>query len=87
MSIPCPHCDATGTLTFKGSTLAERVKYLRALSGKSMRQIPGISSAMVSRVETGLTVNIGADNLCALAEAFGVSTDWLLGRSTHGEPS
>lgn len=84
MSMPCPHCDGTGQLTFVGSTLAERVKYLRALSGKSMRQIPGISSAMICNIEGGRLTNIGADKVCALADAFGVSADWILGRA--GEP-
>lgn len=80
MSLVCPHCDGTGQLTFTGSSLAERVKYLRALSGKSMREIPGISSAMICNIERGNITNIGADKVCALADAFQVPTDWILGR-------
>lgn len=64
------------------TTLAGRLRHLRAEKGVSLRQIDGISSAFYSQLETGRITNPGADKLIAIADFFGVSVDWLLGRAS-----
>lgn len=75
----CPHCCGTGRIRL--DSLATRVCHLRAKKGVSLRQIPGISSAFFSQLETGMNTNPSADKLIVIADFFGVSVDWLLGRS------
>ena len=63
--------------------LGERLRMLR--KEKRMRQtdvaeLLGITQAHYQRVEKG-KINIPTLTLCALADYFGVTTDYLLGRS------
>lgn len=63
--------------------LGERLRLLR--KERKLRQVDiagliDITQAHYQRVEKG-KVNISAMTLCALADYFGVSTDYLLGRS------
>ncbi len=64
--------------------LGERLKLLRK-ERKRLRQVDvaellGITQAHYQRIEKG-KINISALTLCALADYFGVSVDYLLGRS------
>lgn len=63
--------------------LGERLRLLR--KERRMRQIDmaellGITQAHYQRVEKG-KINIPTLTLCILADYYGVSTDYLLGRS------
>lgn len=63
--------------------LGERLRLLR--KEKRMRQVDvaellKITQAHYQRVEKG-KINISALTLCTLADYFGVSTDYLLGRT------
>lgn len=76
---PCPYCS--GSCRVKIDTFAARLLHLRQAKGVSLRQIPGVSSALYSQMETGRISNPGADKLIAIADFFDVSVDWLLGRA------
>ena len=63
--------------------LGERLRLLR--KERRMRQVDmaellGITQAHYQRIEKG-KINIPTLTLCTLADYFGVSTDYLLGRS------
>lgn len=63
--------------------LGERLRLVR--KEKQMRQVDvaellGITQAHYQRIEKG-KINIPTLTLCILADYFGVSTDYLLGRS------
>ena len=61
----------------------ERIKELRKRSGDSQEVFAekcGVSRVTVSRWESGERVP-DADAIRALSDAYGVTTDWLLGRS------
>lgn len=63
--------------------LGERLRLLR--KERRMRQVDvaellGITQAHYQRIEKG-KINIPTLTLCILADYFGVSTDYLLGRS------
>lgn len=77
---PCPHCRGTGIIEL--NSLAARLLHLRLAKGVSLRNIPGVSSALYSQMETGRISNPGADKLVAIADFFDVSVDWLLGRGS-----
>ena len=47
----------------------------------------GIDASRMGRIESGETKSVGDDVILALAKAFGVSTDFLLGVSDDPEPS
>lgn len=69
--------------------LGERLRLLR--KEKKQRQVDiaeliGVTQAHYQRIEKG-KVNISALTLCALADYFGVSTDYLLGRSGEKAPT
>ena len=62
--------------------IASRLKELREEKGLSMQalsKIVGISDSSLGRWERGES-DITGDNLLILADFFGVSTDYLLGR-------
>lgn len=63
--------------------LGERLRLLR--KEKNLRQadvagLIGVTQAHYQRVEKG-KINLPSLTLCTLADYFGVSTDYLLGRS------
>lgn len=80
----CPQCRGTGRMPL--NTIGRRLKFLRQKGGVTTRQIPGLSSALCSQIETGSVKNPSADKLVIIADFFGVSVDWLLGRSMERPP-
>lgn len=56
-----------------------RLRERRGLKRRAVSELCGLSQNMVKRYEEG-TVEPGATALTALAEFYGVSTDYLLGR-------
>ncbi len=63
--------------------LGERLQQLRKEQGlkqKDMAEILDVTLRHYQRMEQG-NVNIPTLTLCALADRFGVTTDYLLGRS------
>lgn len=46
-----------------------------------------VDSSLVSRMERGVTKNVGHGMVVKLSEVFGVSTDYLLGRTKVSEPN
>ena len=68
---------------------SEMLKFLR--NGKGVKQAEmgdflGCSERNYQRIEYGQT-NVPATTLMALADYFGVTTDYLLGRSEDGGPA
>ncbi len=64
--------------------LGERLKLLRKernrLRQADMAELLGVTQAHYQRIEKG-KINISTLTLCALADYFGVSVDYLLGRT------
>lgn len=63
-------------------TLGARVKSLRSLRGLSQNQLAkrvGVKQASLSRLEAGISNTIRGDNAVRLAQALGVSLDYLMG--------
>ena len=69
-------------------TLGRDIRSLRKARGltlESLAETVGVSNATVSRWETGEIKNIRSDKLGPLADALGVSVDYLLGNDvSHG---
>jgi transcriptional regulator with XRE-family HTH domain len=66
-------------------TIHEKIGDLRASKGwsqKELSEITGIAASQISRIENGSIENISSDILIKLANAFGVSTDYILGLTT-----
>jgi len=64
-------------------TFPERLRQLRAEAGMSQKKLAeksGISPNSIMRYESG-KVDPTSFMLCCLADALGVTTDYLLGRS------
>lgn len=73
------------------STLGARLRHARSQTGMTLRevatQIGGVSNPFISQLETGKVDDCSARTLAALADAYGVSIDWLLGREPdHSAP-
>lgn len=69
------------------TTLKDRLSRLREefrLTQEQVAELTGISQRQISRYESG--GDITGDNLLKLSQVFGVSTDFLLGK-TDGEDS
>lgn len=65
--------------------LGAQIKALRKEKGvaqREMAQLLGMTLRNYQRIEHG-DINLQALTLCALADYFGVTTDYLLGRSAH----
>ncbi len=63
--------------------LQERMRALRKERNETQKQVAdaiGITDRQYQRFETGVNLP-GFDNLCALADHFGVTLDYLAGRS------
>lgn len=65
------------------SEFCRRLKALRekrGLSRRTLSELCGLHPDAVRRYERGLATPT-VEAVCALAEYFGVSTDWMLGRT------
>lgn len=63
-------------------TIGENTKAARLRKGmtlEALSKIVGVSRQTLSRYETGVIPNIPPDNVCALAKALEVSSDYLHG--------
>lgn len=70
-------------------TLAYRVRYLRESmewSQTELAQRTQVNRSKISRLESGATTNISLSLLASLAQAFHVSTDYLLGLTSISTP-
>ena len=63
------------------ATLAARVKAARDAAGLSQRQLPGVDSGLLSRIETGKVKDPAISTLTAIAKATGTTVDQLNGAS------
>lgn len=61
------------------ATLAARVKAARDAAGLSQRQLPGVDSGLLSRIETGKVKDPAISTLTAIAKATGTTVDQLNG--------
>lgn len=76
---------ATGTIVLMAlqTSVANRVAIARAKLGWTAEQLgeeAGLSRQHVNKIESGARARISAETLAKLANALGVSADWLLGR-------
>ena len=70
--------------------IQDRITDLREQNGWSKAELAeriGIDASRMGRLESGETKSVGDDVILALAKAFGVSTDFLLGVSDDPEPN
>ena len=70
--------------------IQDRITDLREQNGWSKAELAeriGIDASRMGRIESGETKSVGDDVILALAKAFGVSTDFLLGVSDDPEPN
>ena len=70
--------------------IQDRITDLREQNGWSKAELAeriGIDASRMGRIESGETKTVGDDVILALAKAFGVSTDFLLGVSADPEPN
>lgn len=68
-------------------TLQRRIKELRErkhISGSALSQLCGLSRNMIGLYERG-EADPSTETVCVLADVFGVSTDYLLGRTDRQE--
>jgi len=73
-----------GTLKKGSTTLALRLRAARIMQGLSQLEVgkkAGLQPSAISHFETGAR-KPSFDNFCRLADALGVSADYLIGRST-----
>ena len=66
------------------ASLADRTKELRTeimMDQARLSRASGISQATISRIESGLVTQPKSETLQRLAEALGVSIDYLVGRT------
>lgn len=70
--------------------IQDRITDLREQNGWSKAELAeriGIDASRMGRIESGETKSVSDDVILALAKAFGVSTDFLLGVSDDPEPN
>lgn len=58
----------------------KRLREKRGVSRRTLSELCGLHPDAVRRYERGLA-QPSVEAVCALAEYFGVSTDWMLGRT------
>lgn len=66
------------------ATIRDRLwelRHERRLTQQELQALSGVPFTTISRIETGKADDITTRTLVALADAFGVTTDYLLGRS------
>ena len=68
-----------GTLEMLGQRLRE-LRLQHSLKQRELAEFLGMTLRNYQRIENG-EINIPTLTLCALADYFGVTTDYLLGRS------
>ena len=71
-------------------TLGERIRLQRERQGWTQQALAtrtGISANQISRLENGTITNPGAVRLKAIAQALGVSTDYLLASTAAEAPA
>ena len=71
-------------------TIGQRVKRLRAQRGWDQGELAEralIDRSLLSRIESGSTLNPGANALKGLARALGCSIDYLVGLYDDNDPS
>lgn len=73
----------TGLLTFGERVLIERRR--RTLTQKALARRANLPQRELMRIETGKTKNPHLERVKALAEALGVSVDYLLGVDSQDE--
>ena len=74
---------------FSKNIFSERLSKLRASKGikqSDLAIIVGVKNTTISMMESGQR-GPSAETLCALAECFGVSTDYLLGAEAPESPA
>lgn len=72
----------------KTSTLADRVRVKREERGLNQADLAkksGITQATISRIESGEVTQPKSENLLKLAQALGVTVDFLVGKSDKME--
>jgi transcriptional regulator with XRE-family HTH domain len=73
-----------------GAPVAGRVRAARERRGMSREALAaqaGVSYGAVAQIETGRRTDIRLTTMTALAQALGVSVDYLVGRPARGEPT
>jgi transcriptional regulator with XRE-family HTH domain len=73
-----------------GAPVAGRVRAARERRGMSREALAaqaGVSYGAVAQIETGRRTDIRLTTMAALAQALGVSVDYLVGRPTRVEPT
>lgn len=68
-------------------TLADRLRAAREMAGLSQGQVAGLLDLhrpAVSEIEAGRR-KVTAEELSGFADAYGVSVDWILGKTPHAE--
>ncbi len=71
-------------------SLGEKVRALRDKKGMNQKQVAeasGITQATISRVESGLVKELKSEALRRLAEALGVTMDYLVDKAENLTPS
>lgn len=66
------------------ATLGSRVKARRAELGLSQRDLPGIDSGALSRIESGKAKDVGIETLQKLGKALGLTLEELAGAPASG---
>lgn len=80
--IPCPRCNGTGKIPPASVSIGDRVRALRSHAGELQEQTSiklQISRGQLANIE-GDRSRPGIELLVSLANHFGVSVDYLLGR-------
>ena len=57
------------------------LKRMTNVNNKTIAEKTGISESLLSRIESGKQLTVSDDVILKLAKFFGVSTDFLLGRT------
>jgi DNA-binding XRE family transcriptional regulator len=81
--VTCPRCSGTGKVALEGISIGDRFRECRMKIGKTQAQMApdlGISRAQLANLE-GDRSRPGLEMLVKSADAFGVSIDYLLGRT------
>tara|TARA_Y100000296_G_C5179570_1_gene262610 strand:- start:7072 stop:7293 length:222 start_codon:yes stop_codon:yes gene_type:complete len=62
----------------------ERKTVIRSMSQRELAILAGVSPVTISRLETNIQIGVKSDKIIPLADALGVTIDYLLG-SEEGE--
>jgi DNA-binding XRE family transcriptional regulator len=81
--VTCPRCNGTGKVTADGISIGDRFRACRMKAAKTqaeMAPVLAISRAQLANLE-GDRSRPGLEMLVKAANAYGVSVDYLLGRT------